>query len=128
MEEPGGQDDRQAFHDAHKRIVAAFEGIASGAEALALRATHAPDPSELARLRTEVEDERVANAQLAERVRALRGRGGEGEAQDDRVAALESSLAQAQEEIAGLEALRAADRAEMDAVLAELMPIIEDAR
>lgn len=122
MDELDGQGGFQDLLDAHGRIVTAFEKIAAGAEALAARAESAPDPAELARLRAEIEEERTVNAQLAERVRVLRER------QDPRLSELEESLAQARARITELEAERAASRAEVDAVLTELIPLVEEAR
>jgi len=126
MDELSGQGDLQAFFEARRRIVAAFEDIAAGTESLALESARlgdgAADPAEFHRLRAEVEEERVVNAQLTERVRALRER------QGDRLVELEDDLTRARERIRGLEAERAAQRAEIDAVLAELIPIIEEAR
>jgi hypothetical protein len=104
--------------EARRRIVAAFEGIAAGAEALAARAAEA---SEIDRLRAEIEEERVVNAQLQERVRALRER-------EAGRAALEEELARARAEIAELRAARDAQRGEIDAVLSELIPLVEEAR
>jgi small-conductance mechanosensitive channel len=128
MDERGGQDDLQEIQDARDRIIAAFETIAAGAETLALRASQAIDPAELARLHEEIDEERMANAQLAERIRILHEREAAQRAPAGRVTELEGSLAEAQEQIADLTARRAAERAEVEAVLAELMPLIEEAR
>ncbi|EYD76243.1 hypothetical protein Rumeso_02167 [Rubellimicrobium mesophilum DSM 19309] len=103
--------------EARRRIVAAFEGIASGAEALAAVAAQA---AELDRLRGELEDERLANAQLEERVRALREREGSR-------ATLEVELSRLRAELADLKASREAERGEIDAVLSELIPLVEEA-
>ena len=104
--------------EARRRIVAAFEGIAAGAEALAARAAEA---DELDRLRAELEEERVVNAQLEERIRALRDR-------DTGRAALEGEVSRLSAELASLRAEREAHRGELDAVLAELIPLVEGAR
>lgn len=104
--------------EARRRIVAAFEGIAAGAEALAAAAAQA---SELERLRAELEEERLVNAQLQERIRALRDREGGR-------AALEDELARLRAELADLKASRDAERGEIDAVLKELIPLVEEAR
>ena len=103
--------------EARRRIVAAFEGIAAGAEALAAMAAQA---AELDHLRSELEDERLANAQLQERIRALRER--EGSRAD-----LEEELARARAELADLKAAREAEQGEIDAVLKELIPLVEEA-
>lgn len=104
--------------EARRRIVAAFEGIAAGAEALAARAAEA---EELDRLRAELEDERTANAQLEERIRTLRER-------DGARAALEEEVSRLRAEVVELRAAREAERSELDAVLSELIPLVEDAR
>ena len=93
--------------EARRRIVAAFEGIAAGAEALAAVAAQA---AELDRLRGELEDERLANAQLQERIRALRER--EGSRADQ-----EEELARLRAELADLKSRRDAEQGEIDAVL-----------
>lgn len=113
--------------EARRRIVAAFEGIAAGAEALAARRAPASDtapgadPEELARLRAELDEERLANAQLEARVKALRDRA-------EAPPAIETELASARAELAALRAERATLRAELDAVLSELAPILEEAQ
>ena len=104
--------------EARRRIVAAFEGIAAGAEALAACAA---DAEELDRLRAELEEERAVNAQLQERVRSLRDR-------DTGRAALESEIERLRTELSGLQAQREAERSELDAVLAELIPLVEETR
>jgi chromosome segregation ATPase len=103
--------------EARRRIVVAFEGIAAGAEALAAVAAQA---SEIERLRTELEEERLVNAQLQERVRALRER-------DPGRAPLEEELARLRAEMADLRSAREAERGEIDAVLKELIPLVEEA-
>jgi chromosome segregation ATPase len=103
--------------EARRRILAAFERIASGAENLSAQALRA---SEIDRLRAELEEERIVNAQLQERVRALRER-------DTGRAALEDELARARARIAELEAAREAEHQEIDSVLSELIPIVEEA-
>ena len=125
MDELSGQGDLQALFEARRRIVAAFEDIASGTEALAslVMAQEEPeaDPPEVARLRAELDEERTANAQLEERVKVLRERGG-AEAGEVREA-----LAAATGRLAAIEAEDAARRAEIDSILAELIPLLEDA-
>jgi len=148
-----------------RRISAALDRIGRGLEG---RAAPAPAPSEGAdasSLATQLEEERLANAQLEERVRALKAR------QDGKLAELEAKVDQSRSRAAGMDrelqrlrqvnaelrdindqmrralaegvsephlvnkamlaelealrATRAADAAEMDAILAELTPIIE---
>ncbi len=118
MDESGGSGDLGDLLEARRRIVAAFEGIAGGAEALAAQAATAAD---MERLRAELDDERVVNAQLEERVRALRER------ETDR-AALEEEVTRLRAEVETLRAARDAERGEIDAVLSELIPIVEEAR
>ena len=104
--------------EARRRIVAAFEGIAAGAEALAACAAEA---EELDRLRADLEEERVVNAQLQERIRSLRDR-------DTGRAALEGEIARLQGELNALRAAREAEKGELDAILLELIPLVEEAR
>ncbi|GAB4291505.1 MAG: hypothetical protein Kow0058_10370 [Roseovarius sp.] len=54
------------------RIAAALDRIGKGIEQIGRRA--AVDPEELATLRQELEDERIANAQLQERIKVLKSR------------------------------------------------------
>lgn len=104
--------------EARRRIVAAFEGIAAGAEALAAAAAEA---EEIDRLRAALEEERVVNAQLEERIRSLRDR-------DSARAALEDEVERLKAELSRLRADREAEKGEIDAVLAELIPLVEGAR
>jgi hypothetical protein len=157
--------------DLQARITAALDRIGSGLEALERpagtdAAPDTDDSGEVARLTIALEDERTANAQLEERVRAIKTK------QDSAVLALEGEVerlrgllaneesavarlgrvnaelrannAALREAIAAglaephlvnksmmseLEALRAAqgaDRAELDAVLGELAPLIAE--
>jgi chromosome segregation ATPase len=118
MDAANGSGDLGDLLEARRRILAAFERIASGAETLSAQALRA---SEIDRLRAELEEERIVNAQLQERVKALRDR-------DSGRAALEDELARARSRIAELEAAREADQQEIDSVLSELIPIVEEAR
>lgn len=150
--------------DLERRITSALERIGRGVEALQGADTDSED-GETAALQSALEDERTANAQLNERVLALK------EKQDSTIAALEAevealklradaaelavskltatndalrgnntALREAneagnaephlinkamQEELEALRASRAADRVEMDAILAELKEIVE---
>ena len=156
------------------RIAAALERLQRGVANLSERsdgvetgAGDATDPETLAALQARVEEERTANAQLEERVRALKER------QDQKLAVLEERVAAQKAEmidldarlqrlqaanaelrgvasemrsalideladpdlvnralLAELEALQAtqsADRAEIDAILGTLLPIVEEA-
>lgn len=88
-----------------RRIAAAFERIGNGVEGLeaelaAARAEPLPpqaDPEELAALRQALTDERTANAQLEERVRAIH------ETQESQVAALEAQVSEQQSTIVQLD-------------------------
>ena len=140
MIDPSAQGDLQAFFDARRRIIASFEDIATGTEALVSLAygklddsapTDSPpvdsgderaEPEEVARLRALLDEERMANAQLEERVRALRERQ-DAEGPTDPGAELDA----AQARVAELESAQAARQAELDAVLAELIPLLEEA-
>jgi len=161
--------DRQNMSDISElegRITTALDRIGQGLDALGPR----PDPGageELQQLRVALEDERVVNAQLEERVRAIREKQEstvaklteeverlrslleDGEAGVERLrkvngelrannAALREAVAQGLAEphlvnksmmaqLESLRALQAADRTELDSVLAELAPLVEPA-
>jgi uncharacterized protein (DUF885 family) len=152
--------------DLQARITAALDRIGSGLEALDRAGEPQEEGGEVERLSAALEEERTANAQLEERVRAIKDK------QDSSVTALEAEvgrlrdLLEAQEltasrlarvntelrsnnaalreaisaglaephlvnksMMAELEALRAAqgaDRAELDAVLDELGPLVAE--
>ena len=118
MDDSGGSGDLGDLLEARRRIVAAFEGIAGGAETLAAQAAVA---AEMDRLRAEIVEERTVNAQLQERVRAMRER------ENSRLA-LEEEATRLRAEVAALKAARDVERGEIDAVLSELIPIVEEAR
>jgi predicted nucleic acid-binding Zn-ribbon protein len=122
----GNEDAMARLRAARERVSAALSAIAVGTEALASRAAQAPDPAELDRLRAELDEERTANAQLQERIRALRERGAGGD--DSQSRQLEQELAQARDEIARLRAAAEREREEIESVLRELAPIVEEAR
>ena len=148
------------------RITSALDRIGQGLDALAPK----PDPGageEVQQLRVALEDERVVNAQLEERVRAIRekqeitvtkltqeverlrglledGESGvarlrkiNGELRANNVALREAMARGLAEphlvnksmmaELESLRAAQAADRTELDAVLAELAPLVEPA-
>lgn len=153
------------------RIVAGLDRIRAGLEGLTTPSAMAPEPdmadaAELEALRRQLDDERTANAQLEERVKALKAR------QDGKLADLESQLDQARSrasrmdrelqrlrqvnaelrdingqlreavarevsephlvnkamlaELEALRATRAADIAELDAVMGELATIVKE--
>lgn len=85
-----------------RRITAAMDRIGQGVEALASAAPAAPaepqvDPEEVDKLKTALEEERLANAQLEERVKAIR------EKQDSKVSALEVQAEAQRESLAKLD-------------------------
>lgn len=148
-----------------RRISSALDRIRSGVDGMALTPPE-PDTSALDALREELEAEKTANAQLEERVKALRQQG------DGRLAELETQLEAAraasmqarnevqqlrktnqhlqsslqslreataagtsephlinqamQSELDGLRSVRDGDRAELDAILGELAPLLKE--
>jgi len=150
------------------RITAALDRIGAGLEALSDETPVAVDDGseERDQLRAALEDERTANAQLEERVRAIREKqdgtvenlAGEVERLRALSGAEEASVARLQKvnselrannealraaitkgvaephlvnksmtlELEALRATQAADRAELDAVLGELTPLLDD--
>lgn len=165
--------------DLEQRITAALNRIRRGVEALESRAIDArqdagqpasagpgADAGRLAGLEAELEDERTANAQLEERVKALKlrqdGRLAELEAQvlaqNGRFGTLDGELQRLRQtnadlreanarlrdavaedlvspelvnaalkaELDALRAVRATDRAEIDAIIGELQPLIAE--
>lgn len=165
--------------DLEQRITAALNRIRRGVEALESRAIDArqdagqpasagpgADAGRLADLEAELDDERTANAQLEERVKALKlrqdGRLAELEAQvlaqNGRFASLDGELQRLRQtnadlreanarlrdavaedlvspelvnaalkaELDALRAVRATDRAEIDAIIGELQPLIAE--
>lgn len=141
----------QDIAELERRITAAMERISRG---LALRAAplETADPGadaaagEIARLSEALDEERMANAQLNERLRVLHDRleGGTPQTAADpaEVGALQASLAAkeaeiaelrrvlagAGHEIAALRAARAAEAAEIAEITAALEPLVEEAR
>lgn len=87
-----GPDDMSDIAELERRISAALARIDAGVEALAAVPPAAPAPeaardeAEVARLTEALEEERTANAQLAERVRAIR------EKQESTIGALERTV------------------------------------
>ena len=83
-----------------RRITAAMDRIGQGIEALSSVSTEqaSADPEELQRLQGSLEDERLANAQLEERVRAIKLK------QETKVAALEKEVEEQRAGMARLDA------------------------
>lgn len=118
----------QEIAELERRITAALERIGRGVDILAAPPAAPPSAmlpeSDFARLNDALEEERMANAQLAERLRVHR----------DREAALAGQLAEltarfeAQAaELAGLREERAGEAAELADILSALNPLIEEA-
>lgn len=117
----------QHITDLERRISAALARIGSGIEMLA---TAAPPPdaapeadaatmAEIARLSEALDEEKMANAQLSERLRVVRERDAEARS------GLEAKLAEVTAELAALRTARAEEAAEMAAIIAALDPIVE---
>ncbi|NEY89244.1 hypothetical protein [Tabrizicola oligotrophica] len=131
----------QDIVELERRITAAMERIGSGLDRFAGRASDSAGADELARLTEALDEERMANAQLNERVRVLREReiAGQGSAeaveelqaqlaaQIDEIATLRRVLAEAGKEIAALRAARSAEAAELAEVVAALEPLVTEA-
>jgi septal ring factor EnvC (AmiA/AmiB activator) len=83
--------------DIRGRLEAALDRIDVGLGALQPVRTDAIDPAMVAALQTELADEKIATAQLEERIRVLKDR------QDARVAALEAELVQQRGLMAGFD-------------------------
>ncbi len=81
-----------------KRLSAALDRIASGVAAMAPPAQDAGDSEEVARLRETIESERSANAQLEQRVIAIKDK------QEKLVANLEAEVARLRQELEDREA------------------------
>ena len=122
----------QEIAELEKRITAALERIGRGLEGMAVAPAEPPSAmlpeSDFARLNDALEEERMANAQLAELLRVHR----------DREAALAAELAELtargqaeaadrDAELAGLRAERAGEAAELADILSALNPLIEEA-
>lgn len=117
----------QDIAELERRISAALARIDRGLEGLTAPAPE-PDPAdeaarqdEMTRLAEALDEERMANAQLNERLRVIKAR--EIEAR----AGLEAKLAEVTAELAALRAARAEEAAEVAALIAALNPIVEEA-
>lgn len=140
----------QDIAELERRITAAMERITQGVDRLAGTAAPAGEADEIARLNEALDEERMANAQLNERVRVLRERlvagAGQGEtvaeaadaahaeltaklsAQEEELATLRRVLGEAGKEIASLRAARAAEAAELAEITAALEPLVTEAQ
>ena len=134
-----GASPMQDIVELERRITAAMERIGAGLDRRASSEGGKGDGDEIARLTEALDEERMANAQLNERVRVLHDRAisGAGEAdeglqaqlaaQADEISTLRRVLAEAGKEIASLRAARAAEAAELAEVVAALDPLVKDA-
>lgn len=132
----------QDIAELERRITAAMERITQGVERLA-----GADPTgaaaDIARLTEALDEERMTNAQLNERIRVLRERLGGGAdateaqvaelttrlaAQEEELSTLRRVLGEAGKEIAALRAARASDAAELAEITAALDPLLTEAR
>lgn len=136
----------QDIVELERRMTAAMDRIAAGIErrAAADQGVGSSDDSgsEIARLREALEEERMTNAQLNERLKVLREKGSlDGDtaqsdlveakaqlaAQNDEIATLRRVLAEAGKEIAGLRAARSQEAEELSEIVAALEPLVAEA-
>ena len=110
----------QQISELERRITAALERIGRGVEGLTA-ANAAPSAmlpeSEFAKLNDVLDEERMANAQLNERLRVHR----------DREVALANQVTDLTAQLAALQAARTEEAAELADILAALNPLIEEA-
>lgn len=136
----------QDIVELERRITAAIGRISQGVDHLLAQGTDGPVGAleEVARLNEALDEERMTNAQLHERIRALRDKeaqvqtgGAEAEvtelkahlaAQTEEIATLRRVLAEAGREIASLRAARAAEAEEAAEILAALDPLVSAAQ
>ncbi len=131
----------QDIVELERRITAAMERISYSLERKAAGAPLASG-AEVAQLTEALDEERMANAQLTERLRVLRERDSLGAeaasaeavalkaqvaAQADELGTLRRVLAEAGKEIASLRAARSAEAEELAEIVAALDPLVTDA-
>lgn len=139
----------QDILELERRITAAIERITYGVERLsgatgapgqaggaALGAADGEAAARIAHLTEALDEERMTNAQLNERLRVLREKGGQGgaeavadleaklAAQGEEIATLRRVLAEAGREIATLRAARAAEAEELAEIVTALDPLV----
>lgn len=134
----------QDIAELERRITAAMERITNGVDRLSAAGPSAASGAEITRLTEALDEERMANAQLNERIRVLRERltghaatedpAPEAEAltariaaQDEELGTLRRVLAEAGKEIAALRAARTAEAAELADITAALEPLVQEA-
>lgn len=133
----------QDIIELERRLTAALERIGTALDTGPGLAADDAAAAEIARLNDALDEERMANAQLNERVKVLRERAGaeagpapaaevqelqaQLAAQTDEIATLRRVLAEAGKEIANLRAARAAEAAELAEVVAALDPLVGQA-
>ena len=117
----------QQIAELERRITAALERIGQGVEGLTA-ARNTPSAmlpeGDFAKLNDALDEERMANAQLNERLRVHRDREANLAAQ---VADLTEQIAACRTEIAALHQARGAEASELADILAALTPLIEEA-
>jgi hypothetical protein len=125
----------QNIAELERRITAALERIGRGVETLKV---HLPIPSDeptamlpesdFAALNELLDEERMLNAQLNERLRVVHQKD-EAEKQRlvDQIASLTAEVTRQSDEIATLQAARASEADELAEVIAALNPLIEEA-
>jgi chromosome segregation ATPase len=132
----------QDISELERRITAAMERITRGVDALSQPLANDGDHrQEILRLTEALDEERMANAQLNERLRVIRQKEDQNSGQPDQLAELTGQLAakteelntlrrvlaEAGKEISALRAERASAAAELADVAAALEPLIEEA-
>lgn len=118
----------QDITELESRISAALARIGAGIDVLSAPAAAQPETGavdesamvEIGRLNDALDEEKMANAQLHERLRVIRER--EAEARSG----LEAQLADALGELTALRAARAEEAAEIAEIVAALTPIVEE--
>ncbi len=134
----------QDIVELERRITAAMDRIAAGVERRAAGGQDAGGDAvaEVARLTEALDEERMTNAQLNERLKVLREKGGLDDsgaqsdladakaqlaAQSEEIATLRRVLAEAGKEIATLRAARSTESEELAEIVAALEPLVTEA-
>jgi chromosome segregation ATPase len=125
----------QNIAELERRITAALERIGRGVETLkSTMPTASAEPSamlpesDFAALNEQLDEERMLNAQLNERLRAVHQKDdAEKQRLNDQISSLTAEVARQAAEIATLNAARTAEAEELGEVIAALNPLIEEA-